>query len=299
MKEKKYALCLGAEAVGLVILTRVLSLKAESIFDLLSYPLQKLADFLGFLSLKSSFGNAVAIGIYTVICLVPVFVLLIKVKSKTFQKADGLLVLMSAVLFAVIYLLINPSEMGMHSYNGEASVMVAFSFWSLFFGYLILKFTDSISRAEGRKTEKLLSLVLRIMGAVFVFAFCTVKPSVTEIGIMTVLSFVNTAVPHIFGLVTVFGALRLLNEFTLDRYSENTVKEAEKLSSLCILAVKVSVVISALYNVLQLRFINELSNVNFKVEIPLLSLGFILLVLVMSGFIKDSKALKEDNDSFI
>lgn len=299
MKEKKYALCLGAEALLLILLTRVLSLKAESIFDLLSYPLQKLSDFLGSLSLKSSFGNAVAIGIYVLICLVPVFALLFKVKRKSFQKADSLLVLMSAVLFAVIYLLINPTEMGMHGYNESSAVMVAFSFWSLFIGYLILKFTSSLQKADSSKTEKLLSVLLKIIGAVFAFSLCTVRPAATGIGMMNALSFVNSAVSNVFGIVAVFGSLNLLSEIVTDKYSEATVKATENLSRICILGVRVSVLVSALYNVLQLRLINELSNVNFKVEIPLLSLGFILTVLVMSKYIKDSKALKEDNDSFI
>lgn len=299
MKEKKYALFLGVEAVALILLTRVLNFKAESIFDLLSYPLQKLSDFLGFLSLKSSFGNAVAIGVYVLICLVPIFALLFKAKRKTFQKADSLLVLMSAVLFVVIYLLINPTEMGMLGYIESSAVMVAFSFWSLFVGYLILKFTSSLQKADSSKTEKLLSALLKIIGAVFVFSLCTVKSAATGIGIMNFLAFVNLAVPNVFGVVAVFGSLNLLSEIITDKYSEFAVKATENLSQLCILGVKVSVLVSALYNVLQLRFINELSNVNFKVEIPLLSLGFILTVLVMSKYIRDSKALKEDNDSFI
>lgn len=299
MKHKKYLLFLLLEAAGVIGITKGMGVKVESVFDLLSFPLVKFADFLGTLSLSGGVGNAVAIIIYALVCLVPVFVMLSKMKQNNFKKTDSLLVLMSAALFAVIYLLINPSEMGLRSEIDGASQIVAFSFWSLFFGYIILKFTEKISETEGDKILKLLSGVIKVIGAVFMFAICTVKITATEIGFMTVLGFVNTAVPYVFALVTVFLSLELSGEFTSDRYSENTVKVAEKLSSFCMLSVKVSVVVSALYNVLQLRYINELSNVDFKLQVPLFSLGFILLVLVMTGFIKDSKALKEDNDSFI
>lgn len=299
MKDKKYALFLASEAVLLVLLRGVMKVRAESIFDFLSYPLEKLSDFLGFLSLKSTAGNAAAIIIYALACLLPVFVLLFKVQKQTFRKNDSLLVLMSAVLFAVIYLLINPSEMGFRSEIDGASAMVAFSFWSLFFGYLILKFTENVSEADGDRVLKLLSGVIKVIGAVFVFALCNVKTALAEIGIMTLLGFINTAVPYALGLITVFLALGLSGEFKKDRYSENTVKVAEKLSSFCILSVNISVIVSALYNVLQLRYINELSSVDFKLQVPLFSLGFILLVLIMVSFLKESRALKEDNDSFI
>ncbi len=299
MKNKKYLLILFLEAVGIIGITRGMDVRPEGIFDLLSFPLTAIADELGRVSLSGSIGNAFAVIIYALICLAPTFVLLFRVKKKTFRKSDSLLVLMSAVLFAVEYLLINPSEMGIHAYNDFSASTVAFSFWSLLVGYLVLKFADNLKNAEGKKAERLLSVVLKIIGAVFVFALSTVKIPETEVGIVTLLSFLNSVLPNAFGLVTVLYGLNLLNEFILDRYSESTVKEAGKLSGFCILALKVTVSVSALFSVLQLRFINELSNVNFSVEIPLFSLGFILLVLLLSGFIKESKALKEDNDSFI
>ncbi len=298
MKFKKYLLFLLLEALGVIAVTKGMGVKTESVFDLLSFPLVKSADFLGTMSLSGSFGNAVAIAIYLLCCLIPVFVMLFRIKKQTFVKTDSLLVLVSAVLFAVVYLLINPSEMGLHGYGEEAS-MVAFSFWSLLVGYLVLKFADTVKNAEGKRTEKLLSLVLKITGAVFVFALCSTELVKTEIGIVTLLSFANSILPSIFGVLIVIYCLDVLSEFTLDRYSENTLRATEKLSSVCILALRVTVSVTALFSVLQLRFINELSKVNFSVEIPLLSFGFILLVLILSGFLKDSKELKEDNDSFI
>lgn len=298
MKNKKYLLLLFLEAVGVIGITKGMGVKMEGVFELLSFPLEKSADFLGSLSLSGAFGNAIAVVLYALICLIPVFVLLFRISRKTFVKTDSILVLMSAVLFAVIYLLINPSEMGLHGMGEEAS-MVAFSFWSLLVGYLVLKFAEILKNTEGKRTEKLLSVVLKIIGAVFMFALCTSEFTKAEVGIVTVFSALNSVLPAILGIRTVFFALDLLTEFSLDRYSENTVREAEKLSRFCILALELTVGVSALLSVLQLRFINELSSVNFSVDIPLVSIGFILLLLMLSGFIKESKALKEDNDSFI
>ena len=258
MKLKKYLLFLLLEAVGVIGITKGIGVKTESVFDLLSYPLVKTADLLGAMSLSGSIGNAVAIAIYSLFCLIPIFVMLFKFKKKTYVKTDSLLVLVSAVLFAVVYLLINPSEMGLHGL-GEEALMVAFSFWSLLVGYLVLKFADTVKNTEDKRTEKLLSLILKITGAVFVFALCSVELVKTEIGIVTVLSFANSILPSVFGVLIVIYCLNVLSEFELDRYSENTLRAIEKLSSVCILALRVTVSVTALFSVLQLKYINELS----------------------------------------
>ena len=299
MKNKKYMGFLLLEAAAVLGITKGMDIKTEGIFDLLSFPLTALADGLGRLSLSGRIGNALSVVLYALICLIPVFTLLFKLKKNTFRRVDSLLVLMSAVLFAVMYLLINPSEMGLKGEIDGAPAIVAFSFWSIFVGYLMLKFADTLKNAEGKRAENLLSVVIKFIGAVFMFVLCTVEIPKTEVGIITVFSALNSVLPAILGIRTVFIVLELTDEFAADRYSERTVECSEKLSRFCILALELTVGVSALLSVLQLRFINELSKVNFSVEIPLLSLGFILLLLIMSAYIKDSKALKEDNDSFI
>lgn len=298
MKNRRYSLLLFVEAIITLILTKGMNVKVESIFDILSFPLEKTADFLGYLSLESSTGNVIAIIFFTLFCLIPVLVLLFKVKRKTFVKTDILLVLLSAVLFAVIYLLINPSEMGFLGYANGAST-VTFSFWSLLASYFILKLVDTIKKSSAVRSERIFDLIVKIIGAVFVFDLCSIDFTKTEVMIVSFIAFVNSALPSLFGLLIVFSCLRVLSCFAVDRYSDNTIRSAEKLSSLCIVSLKTTAVVTALYSVIQLRFISELSDINFSINIPLVQLCFILLVLIMTGFLKDSKELKEDNDSFI
>lgn len=298
MKIRKYSFLLFVEAVITVIFTKGMNVKNESIFDILSFPLQKIADFLGYLSLKSSMGNVIAIIIFTLFCLVPVFIVLLKVKRKTFVKTDSLLVLLSVVLFTVVYLLINPSEMGFLGCVNDAST-VTFSFWSLLASYIILKLVDTIKKSSTVRSELIFDLIVKIIGAVFVFDLCSMEFTKTEVWIVSLIAFVNSALPSLFGLLIVFSCLRVLSCFALDRYSDNTIHSVEKLSSLCIVSLKTTAVVTALYSVIQLRFISELSDINFSINIPLVQLCFILLVLIMTGFLKDSKELKEDNDSFI
>lgn len=303
MKNKKYIGFLLIEAVALLALSFSETVKKESIFSVLSVPLTFIADNLGKLSSSGAFGNTVSVIIYSLICLIPVFVMLFKISKKTFLIEDSVLVTLSAVLFPLIYFLINPAEMGAFGLIKGESETVCFAFWSVLGSYLILKFTASLQKADSGKLQTLLSLVLKILGAVFVFAIFSTETETANSGlagfVVNLFAFINTVAPNIFGVITVFSGLALLDNFAADRYSEETVKGAEKLSSLCILGVKVSVVISALFNIFQLKYIDVLNDVSFSLNVPLFSLGFILLMLIASSFIKDSKALKEDNDAFI
>ena len=65
MKIRKYSFLLFVEAVITLIFTKGMNVKTESIFDILSFPLEKIADFLGYLSLKSNTGNIIAIIFFT------------------------------------------------------------------------------------------------------------------------------------------------------------------------------------------------------------------------------------------
>ena len=303
MKNKKYIGFLLVEAVSVLLLSLSDSVKKEGIFSVLSMPLTFVSDNLGKLSLSGTFGNIISVILYSLICLIPVFVMLLRISRKTFVKEDSALVTLSAVLFPLIYFLINPSEMGAFGLIKNESETVCFAFWSVLGSYLILKFTASLQKADAMKLQTLLSLVLKILGAVFVFAIFSTETKTANSGFagftVNLFAFFNTVAPNVFGVITVLSALTLLKDFGADRYSEETVKGAEKLSSLCILGVKVSVVISALFNIYQLKYIDVLNDISFRLNIPLFSLGFILLMLILSAYIKDSKALKEDNDSFI
>ncbi len=298
MKIRKYSFLLFVEAVITLIFTKGMNVKTESIFDILSFPLQKIADFLGYLSLKSSIGNVIAIIIFTLFCLVPVFILLLKVKRKTFVKTDSLLVLLSVVLFTVVYLLINPSEMGFLGYVNDTST-VTFSFWSLLASYIILKLVETIKKSSTVRSELLFDLMIKIIGACFVFELCSMEITKTEVWIVSLVAFVVSALPSFFGILIVFSCLRVVSCFALDRYSDNTICSIEKLSSLCIISLKTSAIVTAVYAVIQLRFISELSDINLSINIPIVPLCFILLTLIITGFLKESKELKEDNDSFI
>ena len=73
----------------------------------LAFPFEQIAALLRALSISGSFLNALALLLYAGICLIPVwFMLWLKTRKKLYAE-DWLLVLLSGLLFAVIYLMVN------------------------------------------------------------------------------------------------------------------------------------------------------------------------------------------------
>ncbi len=299
MAKKKYPLLLIAEAVLLIFIRFMTDSKFSDIFELLSLPLTKCAQLLGSLSEKGTAANSLSLALYGLICSIPLFFLISKINTKKFTKTDLLLIPLSASLFILIYLLINPAKLALTQLGGESADIISFSFWAILMGYLILRFTDYLKNSQRLKKEQLLKIILRFIGGVFVFALCSTEYSQTGNDPLNLIGFFNSAVPHLFAIATVLCSLRMTESFFDDRYNEKTLSAAQSLSRLCITGVKVSVLINVIFNLLQLLFIGSLSSVSFNVSVPLFSLGFILLTLVFTDFIKDSKQLKEDNDSII
>ncbi|MEG2234438.1 MAG: DUF2975 domain-containing protein, partial [Oscillospiraceae bacterium] len=106
-------------------------------------------------------------------------------------------------------------------------------------------------------------------------------------------------IPLVSGIVVVFFGMRLVSYFGADRYSEKTVLSANRLSCACKTALAVTVLSTMVFNVLQYAFASQLHQINGNINIPILSIVFVLAVFLFSQIISEGKALKDDNDSII
>ena len=79
----------------------------------------------------------------------------------------------------------------------------------------------------------------------------------------------------------------------------DTVQRADALSRRCCLALGITAVSTVILNVVQLLLSNWLSNISVSVDIPFISLAFVLLILLLSRLIAENRRLRDDNDLFI
>ena len=111
--------------------------------DIFTFPFGQIGEALRALSLASSAGNIAAMIIYLLISILPVLYLVDRVarQKKEPDAIDILLIMMSVMLFIMMYLMVNPGYVNSNLYGampGKGGAL-AMTFWSMVVGYAVLK----------------------------------------------------------------------------------------------------------------------------------------------------------------
>ncbi|MDR3270202.1 MAG: hypothetical protein LBT32_01620 [Peptococcaceae bacterium] len=313
---------LGIEALLCVVLS-ILQASLTSVFSsVLAFPFEQIAGGLRWLSLSGGVGNAVAVLLYIAVSLLPVAALLVLWYKRERRAENGLLALLSAVLFAVMYLMINPglidTPAGGTMGQSVGKAILGGMIYSVLCGYLVLRVLRLFVVGEADQLVRYLSVMLSLLNVFFVYAVfgagldsllqALASLRIGNVGheqllgasyLFLILRFMADALPNVLDVWVVFAALRLLREMRSDRYSAGTVGAAERMSRLCVAALTVTVLSNIGFNLLQLLFVKSLMVVNSSVQIPLFSITFVLAALLLTRFAAENKRLKDDNDRFI
>ena len=284
---------------------------------IITFPFEQLGWGLRKLSLHSTACNISAILFYILICLTPCLLFLYLKKRKKLLKSDFLLPVLSIMLFAVIYYMINPGLLK-SSVPGTGKILLGSTFYSVFFGYVILRILEECSLAD---TERLKLWLRTLLGAViFLFFYAILTEgfenlslsfqnlkeaagnediNLTTSYVFLILQCITNIIPYVLAVFILFTSIRSLNELLLDRYSDASAAAMEKLASLCTKSLIIAVVSGMIFNILQLLFHQSLRQINMVVSIPIYSIAFVLAVLLTTKYIRENQKLKRDNDLFI
>ena len=321
MKHKIFLGLLCAEALAFVLFYLLQTSFAGIFSAVMAFPFEQIGLGLRSLSLSGAAGNAAAIAIYFIVSLFPAAVLLVLRKKRSLCVEDGLLGLLSAVLFAVLYIMINPGVIGALINRAPQSVGKAIlggMVYSVLFGYFILRVLRLFSNGRTDKLIRYMSVMLSLLNMLFVYlifgaCFNDLLDSIAALRagnagnehllgasyVFLVLQFIVNTLPYAFNVFIVFAALRLLHEMRVDRYSAGTVTAAGRISRLCAAALVTTVLASIGFNLLQLLFANSLVIINSAVQIPVFSITFVLATLLLTRLVTENKRLKDDNDLFV
>jgi len=322
MKRSFFVGLLFVEALVCIVFV-VLQAPFADIFTVaIAFPFEQIGIGLRLLSLSGDFGNVVAIFIYCLICLLPIaMILLLRKKHKLFAE-DGLLVLLSAALFAVLYLMINPgiisSWMGSVAGLTVGKAALGVTVYSVIFGYIALRALRLFAVSGTTKLAGYISIMLRLLNVIFIFMvfgsyFGSMLNSIAALRagnvenehllgtsyVFLVLQFLVNALPYMFNIVIIFATLRWFDEMRADRYSAETNAAAARASRLCATALIVITLVSIGFNLLQLLFAGSLMIINTSIQIPVFSIAFVLAVLLLTRLLADNKELKDDIDMFV
>jgi hypothetical protein len=321
MKNKLWYVFLGVEAVLCAALCVSRVSFAGAFSAVLAFPFEQLGAGLRALSLSGTAGNVIAIVLYAALSLAPLAVLAWRGLKERLRGEDALLVVLSALLFAVLYLMVNPGDIRMFG-GAEGSpagkAVLGVTVYSVLCGYLVLRVLRLFFRSGTEKLQKYLDVMLYLLNIVFVYEIfgaglgelldsfksllASNRGSEQLLGTsyaFLVLQYIVNVIPYVMDIVIVFYAGRFLSELRDDRYSDASVASAGRLSRWCKIALIVMVLSQIAFNLLQLLFAGDLHVMNSRVNIPVLSVLFVLAVLLLSRYLAESKKLKDDNDMFI
>lgn len=322
MNRRIYSVILATEAAVCLIFAAMGSLTHELFPAVVSFPFAQLGSGLRILSLSGQVGNVAAILFYIAFCIAPCAALLIHKRKRDFYKEDILLLVFSALLFVIMYLLINPGLINQDSgSNGGilfAKGVFGVTVYSVIGGYAILRALRLFFFSDTKKLHKYMIGLLVLVNALFVFiifgpgannlinSFKALREGNLEnehlLGmdyVFLVLQFLVDNIPLMLNILIVNRGIALIGELAENRYSVASVSEAENLSIICRVSLVITVLGTIAFNILQLIFSKFLHNINSQVQIPLFSIVFVLAVLLFSRITAENKVLKEDSDSII
>lgn len=324
MKKKVYLGILILEAIVCVIFCVLGTISGENMADIMAFPFAPIGKGLRALSLSGTVGNAVAILLYGGISLLPLWPVLIHAKKKKLHTEDILPVVLCPLLFVVLYEMINPgsitmgpAELGMLSAdvrNGMLGCIV----YSVLVGYLILRVLRLFFGAEKEKLQSYVSLMLGLLNVILVymiFGGCLQKflqtmestkaanqgteDGLTLTYVFIFLQMLTDALPYVLDMVIVFACQHMLAKLQKDAYSEETLEAAGKLTRVCGMSLKVTILSIVAFNLLQLLCAKHLRVLNGFVNIPILSILLVLTALLFAKLVAEGKQLKDDNNMFI
>lgn len=317
MKNKVLCILLVCESALCIAACLIFDPASQIFAAAVSFPFEQIGNGLRTLSLSSGTGNVFAIAIYAILSLLPAAAILFIIKKRKFCPEDVLLPILSALLFAVLYIMINPGLLSENT-GSIGKALLGGVIYTVLLGYAVLRILRRSFTADTNRLQKYISALLIVISAVFVYqafgaSFAEIVSSfksfassnngneqpLTASYIFIVFRYIVNMLPYVLDIVIVFAALRLINELQKDSYSEESVASSNRLSRIGGIAIVISTILNIAFNILQFVFMKSLSVINGFVIIPLSSIAFAIAALLLSRYIAKNKRLKDKNDMFI
>lgn len=307
---KKMYLTLGCALLGAVL---ALAFPGEMTYETFAAPVNALGQALRGLSLSGTGGNIAAWAITLVVSLLPLLpFLLLRRKRKAME--DWVLLLLIPQLFALIYYTVNPTLIDSLAAPflpvGQLGVILATAVT-----WLVLAFLRAMAEAPGERLAAAVGVLFT--GCAFLLAFGAGANQAAAWGaavdsvragntgdtaftaFMLAVLGVLRAAPYLLGAAALLWGGRLVDAAGRDPFSRDTAQLCDRTALACRMAAQTAVILALTVNLLQLATFSLLAKVDFQVELNLLPLALAGAMFLLSRWMRQGLALREDNDSII
>lgn len=307
---KKMYLTLGCALLGAVL---ALAFPGEMTYEAIAAPVNALGQALRELSLSGTGGNAAAWVITLVVSLLPLILFLL-LRRKRKAAEDWVLLLLIPQIFALLYYAVNPTLIDSMAAPflpvGQLGVILATAVT-----WLVLAFLRALAEAPGERLAAAVGVLLTGCALLLAFgaganqaaAWRAAADSVRSGNtgdvsftlIMLAVLGVLRAAPYLLGAAALLWGGRLVEAVGREPFSRDTVQLCDRTALACRMAAEAAVILALTVNLLQLMAFSLLVKVDFQVELNLLPLALAGAMFLLSRWMRQGLALREDNDSII
>ncbi|MBB2181695.1 hypothetical protein H0486_02235 [Lachnospiraceae bacterium MD1] len=324
---KKILVALLIEGIAAIALSLFMKyyIGMEEAILLLYIPFDLIGKGLRCLSLQSSIGNIIALIIYALLCLTPIFWLVFRKLRKQLNYSDILLPIISIYSFYMLFLFVNPNLMYRHVpelFMDESALSIvrlslAIIFFTLVIGYLIIRMLTTLSQEKEENRMiflcRRLQVLLYIISILYTFLlgyFSTFElfsqidqrsfTTGTQMNqVYVLLSFVLKTVPVLFTIVTLVSGIVLLTTISTKHKQEEEVEAAKRMGMFSRRTAFLTVGCNIALNLFQLVFSSQLNDTSIVLNVSLAPLVISISAMILSGFFKETKELYEENEMII
>ena len=313
MKRKKLYALLGCEAVLIGTLVLLTDRFPALVSSLPAFPFAQLSPGIAAIARVGNLGNGLAVALWAGISLLPAVIALRKDPAMSVGERISLFFL-STVLFAALYGMANPGVFCPASLGTDEKsfliirAVLGISAWSAVILAGIVRLARRFSTGD---TPRLLADLKRLLYGLCLYAEAIVtyvyfgqlvsslkSCSATLDTVFSLLRFLASSVPCAMDLLLSIRAIALLDA-VIGAVPSGIVEASRSLSRFSCTALVVTTASPAVVNAAQLLFLPRLSQADTAVELPLISIVFTLILLLLSRLLVENKRLREDNDLFI
>ncbi len=297
-------------------------------YHLFSFPFRQIGLLLRKLSLTGGAGNAAAVALYIAICLLPVIWLIFRILrlGRKFRPVDLWLPVISAALFPVIYVMINPGCLPSSMAFMEGSELCV-CLWSAIIVYGVMAVRAAISVSGEERLLRCLQIGIMVLAAVLVLSVPAgiftqlqsqidaveagnadpARAAIAGIGLEDPLKptiiflwfkYFMDCIPTIVLLPVLRAGYSLTKCFGQDKYGQETIAATDTLCRICLHVLPVMVVEPFIMNLLQLAG-GSLRSLAFHISFPAVQIVLVICVLLLGRFFASAKALKDENQMII
>ena len=193
-------------------------------------------------------------------------------------------------------------------YLAVVKAVMGVSVWSVIVLYIVLRLIRMFRSGDKVSLLSYMQLLLHILcllfTAVTVISFgsgLTTSIEASQKALDNLIDLLRRAavsVPYVLDIAIVMSTLNLFDIVMTDNQN-GIVNAAERLSKICCIALGITTALTAFMNILQFFLMRWLSNVATTVNIPIGSIVFVGIVLLLSRLLVENKRLRDDNSLFI